>query len=228
MAGPGPGARYAAFKAYGGRFRTDRVWRPALFSAERPEARSPVIEADGWGPSPVTGRRPAGGCQKALAANPACSRRSAGCGGGQAETQVRLCMRAAVPTLEKRVSRTAGRQRNLPGVPCSFVGRAEAGRGESHRDAAARRIVVTITDPPSRDPSAGRVLQPARSFCAAGATTATSTASSTTTSFLERGLRSSVDDWLPQGAGSNPADLIEPVQTGVLDWSRCTDAARGR
>jgi ornithine cyclodeaminase/alanine dehydrogenase-like protein (mu-crystallin family) len=93
---------------------------------------------------------------------------------------------------------------------CEKVG-AEA--GESHRDAAAQDIVVTITT--SRDPVLrGEWLQPGALVCAAGANNGRSRELDNVV--LERASLVCCD-WLEQ-ARVESADLIEPVQSGVLDW----------
>ena len=66
-----------------------------------------------------------------------------GCG-YQAETQV-ACIRAAVPTIERVVAYC-----RTPEKLAAFCDTVGAEPGESHRDAAAGDVVVTITS--SRDP----------------------------------------------------------------------------
>jgi ornithine cyclodeaminase/alanine dehydrogenase-like protein (mu-crystallin family) len=129
-----------------------------------------------------------------------------GCG-DQAETQV-SCIRAALPGID-RVVAYCRTDRNLK----AFCKRVGAEPGESHRDAADQDIVVTITT--SRDPVLrGEWLQPGSLVCAAGANNGTSRELDNVV--LQRASFVCCD-WLEQ-ARIESADLIEPVETGVLDW----------
>jgi ornithine cyclodeaminase/alanine dehydrogenase-like protein (mu-crystallin family) len=129
-----------------------------------------------------------------------------GCG-TQARTQV-ACIRAALPGIEQVVAycRTPERLEAF----CREVG-AEA--GESHRDAAAADVIVTITT--SRDPVLrGEWLRPGALVCAAGANRRQ--ARELDNAVLERAsfvCCDSVDD-----AKIESGDLIEPVEQGILDW----------
>jgi alanine dehydrogenase len=193
---------YAGVKAYAA-FHEGTAFVVALFSVQHPELVA-VIEAD-WLGRLRTGAASAVAA-KYLARDGAASLGVLGCG-GQAETQV-ACIRAAVPTLE-RVVAYCRTERNLQAF-CKLVG-AEA--GESHRDAAAQEIVVTITT--SRDPVLrGEWLQPGALVCAVGANNGTSRELDNVV--VERASFVCCD-WLPQ-ARIESADLIEPVATGVLDW----------
>lgn len=193
---------FAGVKAYAG-FGDGAAFVVALFSTERPELVA-VIEAD-WLGRLRTGAASAVAARY-LAREGASSLGVLGCG-GQAETQV-ACIRAAVPTLE-RVVAYCRTERNLQAF-CKLVG-AEA--GESHRDAAAQEIVVTITT--SRDPVLrGEWLQAGALVCAVGANNGTSRELDNVV--VERASFVCCD-WLPQ-AHIESADLIEPVETGVLDW----------
>jgi alanine dehydrogenase len=193
---------YAGVKSYAG-FGEGAAFVVALFSAERPELVA-LLEAD-WLGRLRTGAASAVAA-KHLARDGASSLGVIGCG-GQAETQV-ACIREAVPTLE-RVVAYCRTERNLQAF-CKRVG-AEA--GESHRDAAAQEIVVTITT--SRDPVLrGEWLQDGALVCAAGANNGKSRELDNVV--LERASFVCCD-WLPQ-ARVESADLIEPVETGVLDW----------
>ena len=193
---------YAGVKTYAG-FREGTAFVVALFSADRPELVA-LIEADWLG-------RLRTGAASAVAARHLARERATtlgviGCG-TQAETQVR-CIRAALPALE-RVIAYCRTERNLREF-CENVG---AEPGESHRDAAAQDVVVTITT--SRDPVLrGEWLQPGALVCAAGANNGTSRELDNVV--LERASFVCCD-WLPQ-ARIESADLIEPVATGVLDW----------
>src|SRR5512133_369542 len=193
---------YAGVKAYAG-FSDAAAFVVALFSAERPELVA-VLEAD-WLGRLRTGAASAVAA-KHLAREDATTLGVIG-GGGQAETQV-ACIRAALPRIDHVVAycRT---ERNLQEF-CRKVG-AEA--GESHRDAAAQDIVVTITT--SRDPVLrGEWLKPGALVCAAGANNGRSRELDNVV--VERASLVCCD-WLEQ-ARVESADLIEPVQSGVLDW----------
>jgi alanine dehydrogenase len=193
---------YAGVKAYAG-FQDGAAFVVALFSVARPELVA-VIEADRLGRL-RTGAASAVAA-KHLAREGATSLGVIGCG-GQAETQV-TCIRAALPALEHVVAycRT---ERKLQAF-CRAVG---AEPGESHRDAAACDIVVTITT--SRDPVLrGEWLNAGALVCAAGANNGK--ARELDNVVLERASFVCCD-WLPQ-ARLESADLIEPVETGVLDW----------
>jgi ornithine cyclodeaminase/alanine dehydrogenase-like protein (mu-crystallin family) len=193
---------YAGVKAYVG-MADGAAFVVSLFSTKRPELVA-VVEAD-WLGRLRTGAASAVAA-KHLARDDAKTLGVIGCG-DQAETQV-ACMRAALPRLEHVVAycRTERKLQEF----CKKVG-AEA--GESHRDAAAQDIVVTITT--SRDPVLrGEWLQPGTLVCAAGANNGKSRELDNVV--LERASLVCCD-WLPQ-ARLESADLIEPVASGVLDW----------
>jgi alanine dehydrogenase len=193
---------YAGVKAYAG-FHEGASFVVALFAADRPELVA-VIEADHLGRL-RTGAASAVAA-KHLARDDAASLGVLGCG-WQAETQV-SCIRAALPGIE-RVVAYCRTERRL----AEFCKRVGADAGESHRDAAAQDIVVTITT--SRDPVLrGEWLRPGTLVCAAGANNGTSRELDNVV--LERASFVCCD-WLPQ-ARIESADLIEPVETGVLDW----------
>jgi alanine dehydrogenase len=193
---------YAGVKAYVG-MADGAAFAVALFSTERPELVA-VLEAD-WLGRLRTGAASAVAA-KHLARDDATTLGVIGCG-GQAETQVE-CIRAALPRIE-RVVAYCRTERNLQAF-CKKVG-AEA--GESHRDAAAQDIVVTITT--SRDPVLrGEWLKPGTLVCAVGANNGRSRELDNVV--LERASLVCCD-WLEQ-ARVESADLIEPVQSGVLDW----------
>jgi len=193
---------YAGAKVYAS-FAEGAAFVVALFSAERPELVA-VLEAD-WLGRLRTGAASAVAA-KHLAREDATTLGVIGCG-GQAETQV-ACIRAALPRIDRVVAycRTARKLQEF----CKRVG-AEA--GESHRDAAAQDIVVTITtswDPVLR----GEWLNPGSLVCAVGANNGRSRELDNVV--LERASLVCCD-WLEQ-ARVESADLIEPVQGGVLDW----------
>ena len=202
MAASDLGLGYAGVKAYVG-FGEGAAFAVALFSAKRPELVA-LLEAD-WLGRLRTGAASAVAARH-LAREGASTLGVIGCG-GQAETQV-ACFRETVPALE-RVVAYCRTERNLQAF-CKRVG-AEA--GESHRDAAAQDIVVTITT--SRDPVLrGEWLKPGALVCAAGANNGRSRELDNVV--LERASFVCCD-WLEQ-AQVESADLIEPVETGVLDW----------
>ena len=129
-----------------------------------------------------------------------------GCG-RQADTQV-ACIRAAVPTVERVVAycRTAGSLQE-------FCARTGAEPGESHRDPAAQEIVVTATTSP--DPVLrGEWLNPGALVCAIGANDGKRREVDNVV--LERATFVCCDS--VEDARLESADLIEPVEAGVLDW----------
>jgi len=193
---------YAGVKAYAG-FRDGAAFVVALFAADRPELVA-LIEADQLGRL-RTGAA-SGVAAKHLAREGAESLGVIGCG-EQAETQV-TCIRAAVPSIE-RVVAYCRTERNLRAF-CKRVG-AEA--GQTHRDAAEHDVVVTITT--SRDPVLrGEWLRSGALVCAAGANNAASRELDNVV--LERATFVCCDSL--EQARIESADLIEPVERGVLDW----------
>jgi ornithine cyclodeaminase/alanine dehydrogenase-like protein (mu-crystallin family) len=193
---------YAAVKAYAG-FAEGAAFVVALFSVERPELVA-LIEADQLGRL-RTGAASAVAA-KYLARGGASTLGVIGCG-RQAETQV-TCIRAALPSVQ-RVVAYCRTERNLRAF-CKLVG-AEA--AESHRDAAEQDVVVTITT--SRDPVLrGEWLEPGALVCAAGANHAA--ARELDNVVLERASLVCCDSL--EQARIESADLIEPVERGVLDW----------
>ena len=193
---------YAGVKAYAG-FHEGAAFVVALFAADRPELVA-VVEADHLGRL-RTGAASAVAA-KHLARDGASTLGVLGCG-WQAETQV-SCIRAALPGIEAVVAycRTEAKLAEF----CKRVGAEPA---ESHRDAAAQDVVVTITT--SRDPVLrGDWLQAGALVCAAGANRPQARELDNTV--LQRAAFvccDSVDD-----AKIESGDLIEPVQHGVLDW----------
>ncbi len=129
-----------------------------------------------------------------------------GCG-TQARTQV-ACIREALPSIDNVVAYCRNDER-LEAF-CREVG---AEPGESHRDAAAQEVVVTITT--SRDPVLrGEWLQPGALVCAAGANRPQ--ARELDNAVLERAAFVCCDSLAD--AKLESGDLIEPVEQGVLDW----------
>jgi alanine dehydrogenase len=193
---------YACVKAYAG-FAEGTAFLVALFAVDRPELVA-LIEADHLGRL-RTGAASAVAA-KYLAREGATSLGVIGCG-TQAETQV-VCMRAAVPTIA-RVVAYCRTERNLR----AFCERAGAEPAESNREAAEQDIVVTITT--SRDPVLrGEWLLPGALVCAAGAN---KPASRELDNVVLQRASFVCCDWKVQ-ARLESADLIEPVQQGVLDW----------
>jgi ornithine cyclodeaminase/alanine dehydrogenase-like protein (mu-crystallin family) len=129
-----------------------------------------------------------------------------GCG-WQARSQV-AGVREAVPSLESVVAYCRSEERLA--AFCEEVG---AEPGESHRDAAAQDVVVTITS--SRDPVLrGEWLQPGALVCAAGANHPRKRELDNVV--LERAAFVCCDSL--EDAKRESGDLIEPVGAGVLDW----------
>jgi alanine dehydrogenase len=193
---------YAGVKAYAG-FPAGAAFVVALFAVDRPELVA-LIEADYLG-------RLRTGAASAVAARHlahagATSLGVIGCG-SQAETQV-TCIRAALPRIERVVAYCRTKQ-NLK----AFCKRVRAEPAESHRDAAAQDIVVTITT--SRDPVLrGEWLRPGALVCAAGANNGASRELDDVV--LERASFVCCDS--VEQARLESADLIEPIAHGVLDW----------
>jgi alanine dehydrogenase len=193
---------YAGAKVYAG-FRDGTRFAVLLFRADSPELVA-VLEADKLGQL-RTGAA-SGVAAKHLAAVGATSLGVIGCG-WQAESQV-ACIRAALPQLERVVAycRTEERLR-------AFCEEHEAEPGESHQDPAACAIVVTATS--SRDPVLrGEWLRAGALVCAVGANDGRRRELDNVV--LERSAFvccDSLDD-----AKLESADLIEPVESGVLDW----------
>jgi alanine dehydrogenase len=193
---------YACVKAYAG-FAEGVAFLVALFAADRPELVA-LIEADHLGRL-RTGAASAVAA-KYLAREGATSLGVIGCG-TQAETQV-ACIRTALPTIE-RVVAYCRTERNLR----AFCKRVGAEPGESNREAAEQDVVVTITT--SRDPVLrGEWLRPGALVCAVGANNGVSRELDNVV--LERATFVCCD-WKVQ-ARLESADLIEPIQQGVLDW----------
>jgi alanine dehydrogenase len=193
---------YAGAKVYAG-FGDGAAFIVALFSATEPRLVA-VIEADHLGRL-RTGAA-SGVAAKYLAREGARSLGVIGCG-SQAETQV-ACIRAAVPTIEHVVAycRT---EKNLQ----AFCKRVDAEPGESHRDPAQQDIVVTITT--SRDPVLrGEWLRAGSLVCACGANTLG--ARELDNVVLERASFVCCDS--KEQAANESSDLVEPIETGTLDW----------
>jgi ornithine cyclodeaminase/alanine dehydrogenase-like protein (mu-crystallin family) len=163
-----------------------------------------VIEADKLGQL-RTGAA-SGVAARRLARTGATSLGVIGCG-WQARSQV-ACIREGVPAIERVVAycRTPERLQEF----CRETG-AEA--GESHRDAAACDIVVTVTT--AKDPVLrGEWLRPGALVCAVGANEPR--ARELDNVVLERAAFVCCDS--REQARLESGDLIEPVEAGVLDW----------
>ena len=174
-----------------------------LFDAESSEIVA-VIEADQLGRL-RTGAA-SGVAARHLARSGATTLGVIGCG-HQAETQI-SCVRAAVPSVDRVVAYC-----RTPERLAEFCDRVGAEPAESHRDAGAQEIVVTITS--SRDPVLrGEWLVPGVLVIAAGANVPSRRELDNTVlaraSFV-------CCDWLEQ-ARLESGDLIEPIEAGVLDW----------
>jgi alanine dehydrogenase len=193
---------YAGAKVYAA-FRDGARFAVLLFRADSPELVA-VVEADKLGQL-RTGAA-SGVAAKHLAASGATSLGVIGCG-WQAESQV-ACIRAALPQLEQVVAycRTEERLR-------AFCEEHGAEPGESHQDPAACDIVVTATT--SRDPVLrGEWLRAGALVCAVGANDGRRRELDNVV--LERSAFVCCDSL--DGAKLESADLIEPVESGVLDW----------
>ena len=194
---------FAGVKAYGAFGGRGARFCVLLFDAQEPDLVA-VIEAD------LLGRLRTGAASgvaaRYLARDGARSLGVLGCG-RQARAQV-AAIRAAVPSVDRIVAycRTPDRLADF----CAEMG---AEPGESHRDAAAQEIVVTITT--SRDPVVrGDWLRPGALVCAAGANDGRSRELDNVA--LERAVFVCCDS--REQARLESADLFEPVASGVLDW----------
>jgi ornithine cyclodeaminase/alanine dehydrogenase-like protein (mu-crystallin family) len=193
---------YAGVKAYPG-FRAGAVFAVLLFRADSPELVA-VIEADKLGQL-RTGAA-SGVAAKHLARTGATTLGVIGCG-WQAESQV-ASVRVAVPSVERVVAycRTPERLE-------AFCARTGADPAESHSEAAAQDIVVTITT--SRDPVLrGEWLRPGALVCAAGANDLSRRELDNVA--LERAAFVCCDSI--EDAKLESADLVEPIAAGVMDW----------
>jgi len=202
MAAADLGLGYAGAKVYAG-FRDGARFGVLLFRADSPELVA-VLEADELGRL-RTGAA-SGVAARHLAREGASSLGLIGCG-WQAELQL-ACIRAALPGIERVVAycRTEERLR-------AFCERHGAEPGESNHDPAECDVVVTVTTSP--DPVLrGEWLRPGALVCAVGANDGRRRELDNVV--LERAsfvCCDSLDD-----ARIESADLIEPVEKGVLDW----------
>jgi len=193
---------YAGAKVYSG-FQTGARFVVLLFSTTAPELVA-VIDADKLGQL-RTGAA-SGVAAKHLARSGATSLGVIGCG-WQAESQV-ACIRAAVPGIERVIAycRTEAKLRD-------FCERNGAEPGETHSDPAQCDIVVTVTGSP--DPVLrGEWLNPGTLVCAVGANDGKRR--ELDNAVLERATFVCCDS--VENARLESADLIEPVEGGMLDW----------
>ena len=193
---------YAGVKAYTA-FRAGARFEVLLFRTGAPELVA-VIEADKLGQL-RTGAA-SGVAAKYLARAGATTLGIIGCG-WQAESQLE-CIRFALPSIERVVAycRTESRL-------TEFCERYGAEPGESHRDPAECDVVVTVTGSP--DPVLrGEWLQPGALVCAVGANDGRRRELDNVV--LERASFVCCDSI--EDARLESADLIEPIEAGVLDW----------
>ena len=174
-----------------------------LFHAERHDVVA-VLEAD------MLGRLRTGAASgvaaKQLAKEGAVSLGVIGCG-NQAETQV-IAIRTALPDIATTVVYCRDPKRRR-----AFANRMGAEQAESHQEAAAQDVVVTITT--SKDPVLrGEWLLPGALVCAAGANVPRNR--ELDNAVLERAAFVCCDSL--EDAKIESGDLIEPVAQGVLDW----------
>ena len=193
---------YAAVKAYAAGARGVRF--AVLLYDARDHDLAAVIEADTLGQL-RTGAASAVAA-KHLVRSGARSLGVIGCG-HQAETQV-SCIRAALPLLERVVAYC-----RTPERLTDFCKRMDAEPGHSHRDPGSQDVVVTITTSP--DPVLrGEWLPNGALVCAAGANNGRSRELDNVV--LERASFICCDS--KEQARLESADLIEPIEGGVLDW----------
>jgi ornithine cyclodeaminase/alanine dehydrogenase-like protein (mu-crystallin family) len=193
---------YAGAKVYAA-FSEGARFVVLLFRADSPELVA-VLEADKLGQL-RTGAA-SGVAARHLAKDDARSLGVIGCG-WQAESQL-AAIRAALPGLEQVVAycRTEERLR-------AFCEEHGAEPGESHQDPASCDVVVTATTSP--DPVLrGEWLRPGGLVCAVGANDGRRRELDNVV--LERAAFVCCDS--QEDARLESADLIEPVESGVLDW----------
>ena len=197
-----PDLGYAGVKAYAV-VAGKAVFAVSLFDVATGELAA-VLEAD------TAGQRRTGAASgvaaKFLVRPGAATLGVIGCG-WQAESQVHA-IRAAVPTISRVVAycRTPERLR-------AFCERVGAEPADSHAEAAAQDVVITITT--SRDPVLrGEWLRDGALVCAAGANHPSKRELDNVV--LERASFVCCDS--KENAKLESGDLIEPVASGVLDW----------
>jgi ornithine cyclodeaminase/alanine dehydrogenase len=193
---------YAGAKVYSA-FRAGARFAVLLFRADSPELVA-VIEADRLGQL-RTGAA-SGVAARHLARPGATTLGVIGCG-LQAATQVQ-CIRAAVPSIERVVAYCRTEERLA-----EFCDRFDAVPGRSNGDPAACDVVVTVTG--SSDPVLrGEWLRAGALVCAVGANDLRKRELDKVV--LERATFVCCDS--VEDARLESADLVEPVESGVLDW----------
>jgi ornithine cyclodeaminase/alanine dehydrogenase-like protein (mu-crystallin family) len=202
MAAADPELGAAGLKAYAG-FRTGARFVVALFAADRPELLA-LIEADRLGQ-----RRT--GAASAVAAKylARADARTLGVigAGWQAESQVE-CLRAALPGIDRVVAFSRSDERLA-----DFCERLGVEAAEYNSDAAEQDVVVTVTS--SRDPVLrGEWLREGALVCAVGANRLDSR--ELDNAVIERAAFICCDS--KEQARLEAADIVEPVEQGVLDW----------
>ena len=193
---------FAGAKVYAG-FAEGARFVVTLFRTGSPELVA-VIDADKLGQL-RTGAASAVAA-KHLARPGAATLGVIGCG-WQAETQV-ACIRAALPGIERVIAycRTEATLR-------AFCERNGCEPGESHRDPGECDIVVTVTGSP--DPVLrGEWLREGALVCAVGANDGRRRELDNVV--LERASFVCCDS--VENARLESADLIEPIESGLLDW----------
>ena len=193
---------YAGAKVYAA-FRGGARFAVLLFRADAPELVA-VIEADKLGQL-RTGAA-SGVAARHLGRPGAASLGVIGCG-WQAESQV-ACIRAAVPSIERVVAYCRTEERLA-----AFCARNDAEPGRTHSDPAACDVVVTVTGS-SNPVLRGEWLRPGALVCAVGANDLRRRELDNVV--LERATFVCCDS--VEDARLESADLVEPVESGVLDW----------
>jgi ornithine cyclodeaminase/alanine dehydrogenase-like protein (mu-crystallin family) len=202
MAAADLGIGLAGVKVYAA-FGEGAAFVVCLFDASRPELVA-VLEADHLGRL-RTGAA-SGVAARHLAKSGARTLGVIGCG-RQAETQV-ACVRAAVPSIERVVAYC-----RTPERLAAFCAEVGAEPAESHREAAAQDVVVTITS--SKDPVVrGEWLHAGALVAAAGANQRSRRELDNVV--VERAAFICCDSL--EQARIESGDLIEPVEAGALDW----------
>ncbi len=202
MAASDRGLGYAGVKTYAG-FASGARFVVCLFRADSPELVA-LIDADKLGQL-RTGA--ASGVAARYLARPGASSLGVIGAGWQAETQI-ACIRAALPGIER--VRVYARDRKKLEEFCKRVGAEPA---ESNSEAADADVVVTVT--PSRDPVLrGEWLREGALVCAVGANMPSKRELDNVV--LERAAFVCCDSL--ENAKLESGDLIEPVESGVLDW----------
>jgi alanine dehydrogenase len=193
---------YAGAKVYSA-FRAGARFAVLLFRADSPELVA-VIEADRLGQL-RTGAA-SGVAARHLARSGATSLGLIGCG-YQAETQL-ACIRSVLPSLERIVAYCRTEERLA-----DFCDRHDAIAGRSNSDPAGCDVVVTVTG--SSDPVLrGEWLRAGALVCAVGANDLRRRELDNVV--LERASFVCCDS--VADARLESADLVEPVESGVLDW----------